>query len=627
MALNNGKVTRRINYVNKDFSEIRQELINYTKNYFPNTYSDFNESSPGMHMLELAAYVGDIMGFYTDVQLQESFLSTVSERINLYNLAQTHGYKVKTVTPSSVDIDIFQIVPSIGEGTDNRPDYNYALSIDADMQLRTDDNIYFRTTEPADFSYSSSLSPTIVSVKTVSDDGNIEFYLLKKTVKAVSGRVATATYDFEEAKIYDKIVLPDFNVSEIIDIVDSDNNIWYEVPFMAQDLVQVGIRNTPYADPVLHQYASTVPYLLSYKQTDKRFVTRVRKDDRIEIQFGSGLSSESDEEIVPNPFNVGIGLDYYNRATEVSIDPMNFLYTKTYGTAPTNTTLTVRYSIANGLSDNVNSNTIVNIVSSTVSDPAATTDPTILDSIKSSIVVTNPNPAFGGQTKKPFDVVREEAMANFAAQNRSVTKEDYILRCFTMPSKYGSVAKAYVEQDTQISRNLEFERTPNPYALNLYILTYSLDKTFVTANEAIKENLRTYLRNYRLMTDAVAIKDPWIINISISYEIITYPNQNSNEVLLRCTNKLIELFDNDKMEINKPIVLSNLYSELDRIEGVQTVQNITINNEYDTALGYSGNYYDIVSATRSNIIYPSLDPSIFEVKFKTRDIKGRVNDI
>jgi hypothetical protein len=618
---------REIKYVNKDFAELRSALITHLKTYFPNTYSDFNESDPGMAFLELAAYVGDVSSFYTDVQLQESFLYTVTERINLYNLAQSHGYKVKTVSPSSVDLEIFQLVPSIGAGTDTRPDYNYALQIRENMIVSTDDNINFRTLDMVNFKSSGSYDPTTVSVYSVTEDGQIEYYLLKKTVKAVSGEIRTLTYSFDDPKVYDKIVLPDTNISEIIDVVDSDGHNWYEVPFMAQDLIPVAVRNTPYNDPVLHQFSATVPYLLTFRQTDKRFVTRMRKDERLEIQFGAGVSSESDEEILPNPLNVGIGLDYYNRAVDQSIDPMNFLYTKTYGTAPSNTTLTVRYSVSNGLSDNVNSNSLTTILESDIIESENTADPTILQTIQNSLAVNNPLASMGGLDKNPFDVIREEAMANFAAQNRAVIKEDYILRCYTMPAKFGSISKAYVEQDSQISRMDSFERIPNPFALNVYILSYDANKNFVAANEAIKENLRVYLRQYRMMTDGINIKDPSIVNIGINFEIITRPDQNSNEVLARCIKRFTELFDNTKMEINAPIMLSKLYTEIDKIQGVQTVQKIEIINLYDINKGYSGNYYDIESATRSGIIYPSLDPCVFELKFPKTDIKGKVNDI
>lgn len=619
---------RSISYVNKDFSEFRTQLINLARNYFPNTIADFNESSPGTAFIEMAAYVGDVLSFYADVNLQESFLSTADERINLYNLAQSLGYKTKTVIPASVELDVFQLIPAIGEGQNTRPDFRYALKIEDNMQVSTTDTdaIYFRTIDSVDFRYSSSFDPTTITTYSVTSDGSIEFYLLKKKVKAVSGQLLTRTYSFNDPKKYDKIVLPENNITQIVSVRDSDNNVWYETNYLSNDLIPISLPNIPFNDPVLSQYHSSVPYILAYKQTERRFITRLRKDDRTEIQFGGGISSEADEEIVPNPMNVGLGLNYFERVTDLSLDQTNFLYTKTYGAVPHNTTLTIQYAISNGLSENVNANTLTKIVQSSIIDPADTTDPTILQTIKDSVSVNNPFPAFGGMDRKPLDVVRQEAMANFAAQNRAVTKEDYILRCFTMPAKYGGIAKAYVEPDSQLGRWNE-DRIPNPYALNLYILSYDQDRNLIPSNEAIKENLRTYLRQYRLMTDAINIKTPWIVHIGVEIEIITRPDQNSNEVLLKVVDKAISLFDPDKMQINQPIIISNITSELDKIEGVQSIYSIKFINLVNQNEGYSGNVYDVQNATRGGIIYPSIDPMIFSVRYPKRDIKVRAIDV
>jgi len=621
----NDRYKRAVSYVNKDFAENRLALISYLKNYFPDKYADFNEASPAMAFVELAAYIGDVLSFYTDVQLQESLLNIADERINIYNLALSLGYKAKTVVPSSVDLEVFQLLPSIGSGQNTRPDFRYALYIQSGMQVSTTDTnaVFFYTKDAIDFRFSSSFDPTTITTYSVTNDGEIEYYLLKKKVKAVSGEIQSRTFSFGEPKIYDKIVLPENNVTEIVSITDSDNNLWYEVSHLAQDLIPTSIRNIPVNDAHLSQYQSSVPYLLTYKQTEKRFVTRLRKDDLTEIQFGSGLSSEADEEIIPNPMNVGLGLDYFERVVDLSIDPQNFLYTKTYGSAPSNTTLTVRYSIAAGIGDNVNANTITRIVSSSINNPIDSTNSTVLQTIIDSVTINNPYPAFGGQNRRPLETIRQEAMANFASQNRAVTKEDYILRCFTMPAKYGAIAKAYIEQDTQLGRWNE-DRTPNPYSLNLYVLSYNADKQFTTCNEAIKENLRQYLRQYRLMTDAINIKDCFIINLGINIEIMTYPNENSNEVILRCLEKMIEYFDNSKMEINQPIFITKIRSELDRVNGVMTVKSIKFENLIDQAQGYSGNVYPVENAIRDEILYPSVTCCIFEIKYPKTDIKIRV---
>lgn len=338
------------------------------------------------------------------------------------------------------------------------------------------------------------------------------------------------------------------------------------------------------------------------------------------------MSSEADEEILPNPMNVGLGLNYFERAADVSIDPLNFLYSKTYGSAPQNTVLTVQYAVANGLGDNVNSNTITRIDSSTIVDPADTTDPTVLQTIKDSLSINNPFPAYGGMNRKPLEIIREEAMANFAAQNRAVTKEDMILRCYAMPAKYGAVCKVYAEQDTQLG-SWNQERIPNPYSMGLYCLSYDANKNFVACNEAIKENLRTYLRKFLMMTDAISIKTPWIVNIGMNVEIIVRPDENSNEVILRTVSRLIEIMDNDKRQINEPLIISNITSQLDLIPGIQSISKIELVNLIDQNSGYSGNVYDIKTATRGGVVYPPMDPSIWEVKFPKVDLRVRAVDL
>lgn len=619
-------IKRNVKFLHRDFAENRKALFNYFKQYFPNASQDENEANPLVGMIEAIAYLSDAQSYASDINLQESLLTLAEERKNVYNIARSFGYVPKTTVPASVDLDVFQLIPSIGEGNNTKPDFRYALYIKENMRVSTTDTdaIPFYTRDAVDFRFSSSLDPTTVTTYSVTNDGAIEYYLLKKKVKATSGELKTRTFQFGEPKIYDKIVIPETNITDVVSVTDSDANIWYEVQFLAQDLVSIPIRNLPYYDPVLSQYQSSVPYLLTYKQTEHRFVTRLRSDNTFEIQFGAGMSAEADEEIVPNPFNVGLGLNYFERVVDVSLDPLNFLYTKTYGTAPSDTVLTVRYAVSNGLGENVNANTITRIVESDIVDPIDSTDPTVLQTIKDSLSINNPSAAFGGQNRKSIDIIREEAMAHFAAQNRAVTKEDYILRAFSMPSKYGSVVKAYIEQDAQMGSNWSTERVPNPYSLNLYVLSYNANRQLVACNEAIKQNLRQYLKQYRMLTDSILIKDPFIINIGVSVEIITYPNENSNEVLLRCVNKLIEIFDNDNMQINAPIILSTITSQLDRIQGVMTVKRIEFENLIDTNLGYSGNQYDIKAATRDGVIYPSVTPSIFSVQYPKRNLTCRI---
>ena len=248
----------------------------------------------------------------------------------------------------------------------------------------------------------------------------------------------------------------------------------------------------------------------------------------------------------------------------------------------------------------------------------------MLKQAKKSVAVNNTTPSKGGASKEGIESTRQKALGIFAAQNRAVTKEDYILRCYTMPAKFGNVEKAYIIQDEQVDSTNPEAKIPNPLAMNIYTKGYNAEKRLVTLNAAVKQNLKTYLSQFRLMTDAVNIKDTFVINFGVDFEIIPKPNYNASEVVLRCIQKLQSLLNVDNMQINAPIVISDIYSNLDNVDGVQTVSDVEITNLYNTNSGYSGNLYDIKAATLNNIIYPSLDPCIFEIRYPNSDIKGRI---
>ena len=622
------EVTKDISYLGKDFGQFRKNLIDFTKQYFPNDYTDFNESSPGMLFMEMASYVGDVLSYYTDNNLKESLLEQASERKNIYDLAKALGYNAKNVIPSYVSLDIFQLVPAIGTGINNRPDYSFGLSIKSGLRAKQNNgSVEFRTLTDVDFGFSSSINPTEVTVYENDEASNEPtYYLLKKQVPAVSGTVKTATFSFADPKQYDKIVLTDTNIINIISITESDGDVWTEVPYLGQDTVFNEVPNLIQNDPDFAQYRDSAPYLLKLRKTAKRFVTRLRSDNTVEIQFGAGISDNNDEEIIPNPKNVGNGLQGMGHGVNVDIDPSNFLYTRTYGQAPSNTTLTVTYTTGKGVSDNITSNLVTDIEFVEFhDDPNTTANAGMIRFAKSSLAVNNPNPASGGKSADTIQDIKNNAMSNFATQNRLVTKDDYIIRCYAMPSKFGSVAKAYIVPDDQLSQgNFVSERVPNPLALNLHVLGFNETKQLTQLNNAIKSNLQNYLSYYRILTDAVNIQDALIVNISLDFEIIIRNNYNSNEVLLNCIEAMKKYFDIDKWQINQPIVKTEVMNQLGNVSGVQNVVGVTFKNLFDTTQGYSGNVYDITSATKQGVIYPPLDPAIFEIKYLNRDIKGKV---
>ena len=367
----------------------------------------------------------------------------------------------------------------------------------------------------------------------------------------------------------------------------------------------------------------------------KRYVTRITDEGEIQVQFGAGISSNADEELLPNPDNVGSAL--YNASGNLNqgLDPSNFLYSRTYGIAPANQTLTVRYRVGKGVNDNVISGDLKGLANITIETSDIGLDGALFAEARDSLAVTNEQPAVGGKFEEELEEVRENARAYFSAQNRSVTKEDYLVRAYAMPPQFGSVAKAFVAPDFQIKTPLDDSQDTNePYenqlAINFYCLGYDSNNKMAIVNDATKFNLRNYLSYYRILTDAINIKNAYIVNIGIDFEIVVKPNSNSNDVLLKCIQKLRDYFKIEKRSINQPILLSDLYVMLDEVDGVQSVVRPNSDNEGGLQISnkFNGNYsprrYDIKGATRNGVVYPPKDPSIFEVKYPDQDIRGRV---
>jgi hypothetical protein len=611
---------KNIQYINRDFGEFRASLIDYAKTYFPTTYNDFTPASPGMMFMEMAAYVGDVLSFYLDNQIQETFLQYARQPNNLYELAYMFGYKPNITQVATTNIDFYQQVPAISSGGTYVPDFSYALSIadNAILSSPTNPNVPFITEDPVDFSVSSSGDPTEVTIYSL-NGVNPEFFLLKKTRKAISATINTTQFTFGAPQQFSTVTINAGKIIGILDIFDTDNNEWYEVDYLAQETIFNSIKNTNINDPNLSQYSGDAPYLLKLEQVQRRFITRVIDTGSLQIQFGAGSATDTDEEITPNPDNVGIGLPFEKDKLTTAYSPSNFLFTKTYGIAPSQTTLTVRYLTGGGIEANIPANNLTSIVGN-IKLLNNSLNVSTANYVVSSLAVTNPIAADGGGDGDTIEEIRQNSSANFATQLRNVTQDDYLVRTLSMPAKYGVISKAYIEptkaQSVSLGEALGI--------LDLYVLSYDFNKKLTTTSPALKQNLQTYLSFYRMVNDSITIKDAFIVNIGVNFDIIVLPNYNSNEVLIKCLTALQDYFAIDKWQINQPIILREIYILLDRIEGVQTVKNIEITNKVGINLGYSQYSYDTKGATNGNVIYPSLDPMIFEVKYPNTDIQGRV---
>ena len=640
-----------VNYLAKNFSEYRQNLIEFAKSYYPNTYSDFNEASPGMMFIEMAAYVGDVMSFYIDNQFKENLLLFAKERNNVVSISQALGYKPRLTATATVEADIYQMVPALGTTFNYEPDKKFFLRILSNSKFSTNapPSQNFRSIDDVDFS-----DPTNRTIRVLARDGSNAptMYVVSKKIKLVSADVKTATFSFGSAQKFSKIEIVDSNVISITKVEDSDGNIWHEVDYLGQDLIMedrdIATRNSDgfFTSETLQSGSLSPAKLAIFRKKPRRFTTRINSDMKLELLFGSGTGDTSDELVTLN--STQIANSKYNQViSNSSLDPSDFISTDTFGVAPANTTLTVTYLVGGGIQSNVASNTITQVdVANIANDPANYTsaEQGLYNQVVSSVAILNEEPARGGGNVESVEEMRQNALAFFNAQNRVVTDKDYLVRSYAMPAQFGSVSKALVVRDEQInavaredSGSLVINNDVNPYnnrkyvvdpvapnAINLYVLGYDEKKNLATLNTLVKKNLAKYLEQYRVLTDDVNILDAFVVNIAVEFHIVVYRNYNMNDVVARCIDAIKEFFNIDKWQINQPINMNDLRLTIGSVDGVQTVSDVIVKNKYRFQDGrdYFEHRYPIEEATIDDIIYPSLDPCIFEIRYTDTDIVG-----
>ena len=617
-----------IQYLNKDFQQLQQALVDYIKNNYQN-YSDFGPSSPGNMFIDLSAYVGDVLSFYTDTQVQETLLLEAKERKNILPIAYSLGYSPKMTRPSTVVLDVYQLIPSDAANS-YLPDWRYAVRIPENTQVgsTSQPDVTFLTQNLVDFNYSSSFDPTDVSIYSYyTSTNNPLFYVVKKQVEAFSGTVETQSFPFTTLEQFSKITLVNENIIQILEAVDSDGNTWYEVPYLAQDTIIDKTYNISVFEPNYSQYNDQAPFMLRLKKVNKRFTAQFISDTELEISFGAGTTGKDSELIIPNPDNVGLGIQDGISAFNTAFDPSNFFFTNEYGQAPVNTTITFTYLVGGGAQSNVPANDVNQLVTSNaqLNDYGlnASTVQTVLESIK----FNNSIGATGGGPGDTLEEIRLNALANFPTQLRNVTKDDYLVRILSMSNEFGYIAKAYVVQDLNLNADRDNTQSLvnlNPLALSAYVLSTNNDGKLTTANAAVKQNLKTYLSQYKMLTDAVTIKNAFYVNIGINFEIQVLQGFNAQQVLIGCINALKEFFNIKNWSINQPIILSQVENciSCNNVNGVAAVKKLEFINKFGGL--YSPYTYDLSGATLGGIIYPSLDPMIFEIRFPDSDILGRV---
>jgi len=622
---------KQINYVSKTFTDFRQNLIEFAKAYYPDTYSDFNETSPGMMFIEMASYIGDVLSFYIDNQFKENLLAYAEQQENVISIAQFLGYKPKLVSPSTTVATLYQLAPAILENGVYIPNPKYLVKVARGSTFVTSGqtSVQFRLSEDVNF---SDITTENYIINTFTGGGNPDTFIVSKPALLVAAEERTTTFSFGSAQKFTSVLMPEESIIGIESIVDSNGNTWYEVDYLAQDVIMDDLDVTDNGETGILPSSR-----LRLRKVPHRFVTRLNRDSRMELVFGSGTDNEAEVNTTLDSRQVAnsqYGNTIENTLGNVAINNVNFLNSNAYGIAPANITLTVTYLVGGGVNTNTPSNTINRASQVTTFNDTTDFTSAELDQFNAavqSIVINNELPATGGGEGESIDEIRENALSFFNAQNRVVTVEDYAVRSYALPARFGRIAKTFAVRDEQINRILAtqndrvyVDNPVRPNTINLYTLGYDSNGNLDELNTLVKENLARYLEQFRMLTDDVNILDAFIINIGVQFDISVLRNYNVNDVLARSIGAVQDFFDTSKWNINQPIILADLSYNIGLVEGVQTVKSVRVFNkyEYQDGTGYQPYRYDINEATINGVIYPSLDPSIFELKYPTTDIIG-----
>lgn len=605
------KRTKDVNLLAKDFSSYRQRLVDFAKTYFPNTYNDFTDTSVGNMFVELVAYAGDVLSYNIDYNFKENLLTHASETKNILSLAQALGYKVNLSSGGVTSVKIYQLLPDNGS---NAPDFTYALKLQSGMKISSenDSNVIFRTLEPVNFENIQYLSDKDEYISVFQEEnGTPAFWLVEynREVPVSAGTEKTLTYTVGDAQQFLTVELPESDVIEVTSVTDSDNNVYYEVDYLAQDsIIQSSEISNASEEPFFQPVIQRVP---------RRFVTKVNKNLKLQLQFGSGTTDSEDEDVI-------LALEQANNLTqtsELAIDPNSFSTAKTYGKVPANTTLTIKYVTGGGVTSNVPQNDLINVSEVVYENDTTSLEPseiTRLNQIKTTLSVTNEEKATGGSGIPTPETIRENALQFFGSQKRCVTALDYKSRVLSMPTKFGRVTKAYAKKHDDITTE------QSKATIDLYLLGVDTNNKLTNLNTQTKKNISTYLNEFRLLTDGVNLLDGYVINLGVDFSISTYKGYNQNDVLLESIEVIKDFFNIRNQDFNTPIFLSDLELQIANVDGVRTVNNVELRNITSTNGTYSDKFYPVQSAIKNKTLYPSIEPSVFEVKFPNQDIRGKV---
>lgn len=589
-----------INYYARDFNTIKESLVSHAKRYYPDTYKDFSQVGFSSLMMDTVSYVGDVLSFYLDYQVNESFLDTANEEENIIKIAKQLGYRYHQDIGSQGLVDFYIFVPasSLGNDVDDR----YLPTIKKGSTLKAENGVQFILAEDVIFTADFDN----VRVGRVSDEGNVEYYVVKSTGIVVSGELNNVTIQVGDFEKFLKLKIPIKNITEIVSVFDRQGNEYYEVDYLTQDIIYKPVFN--YSDNKKHAKALMRPF-----SVPRRFVVERDKNETY-LQFGQGEQDvDSIKSGIIDPSKRILKYHARNYISDESFDPMNLIETDKFGLVPHNTILDIVVR--------TNKNTQVNIGPEKLNKVGSifmefededNLDTQVISFMKKNISVSNEEAILGKVENDTTQEIKVKSKNIFASQNRAVTAEDYSSLVYRMPAEFGAVKRATVIRDIN-----SFKRN-----LNIYVISEDFNGYLSNTNYIVKENLKTWLNNYKMLNDTIDILDAKVLNIGIEFEILSELENNKYEVLAAAKRSISELFS-VVPEIGQPILINEIINKIKNTTGVLDVVSVNVVNKR------GGNYSNLSYNMESNLSvdgrYIKMPQNIiYELKFPTSDIKGVV---
>lgn len=588
-----------INYTNREFRSIRRDLLQIAERVYPDTFTDFSEASFGSMMVDNVSYVADQLSFYLDYNINETFLDTAYQRENIERHGRVLGYKDTGRASTYGQVALYILIPASPTGLG--PDQAYIPVLKKGSSFTSRSGLNFILTENVDFAAPNT--QTIVA-RTNSSTGAPTHYAIKTYGNVVSGRMGAERVTVGAYERFKTIALSATNISEIVSVIDEQGNEYYEVDYLAQDMVFREISNNNYKN-------DNVPSILKPLLVSRKFVVN-RSRTSVTLQFGSGKSGETN--VVADPASVAIDVFGKTYVSSTTFDPSRLTKNESMGIVPSDTVLTISYRATNPANSNAGVGTVnrvntalldfenrQNLVESTISE------------ILNSVEVSNEEPIVGDVANPTSEELKRRVYDTFPTQNRAVTQADYENMIYRMPAKFGSIKRCSAQRDPDSRRR----------NINIYVISEDNFGNLTATNSTIKNNLKTWMNNYRMLSDTIDVLDAFIINYGIEFAV--KPNIGVDRFTLvdTCINTLSQKYTNQKMFIGEAIDVADIYTTLSAIDGVLSVSSVKITNRNGT--NYSSVQFDINENTApdgSSIIIPK--NAVAELKYPSVDITGKI---